>query len=270
MLETESKNHSSEHAVSARKLSLGRGADISQLSIDGPPDPIKALRNSDDYSLSDLLETIIHWAQNEFGIEEFTQALSDFQQIIGRVFHDEPFYHERMTYFLDYFTFQRPLIGNLRENDNLMTPYLKFMQSDFLKDGKLPQRVIDEFSLLEKNRHSIFQIVKIQDIKMTIKDLVTGLKSHILPRDYGSFQGFNKSDILQGFVFDPEGRARLSTGVIIHPSEVARTIKTRLTKSRKTQEFEEIHFFAKLARQNAHYLRHRNICPKKVYLQDRS
>src|SRR5690606_37505465 len=108
----------------------------------------------------------------------------------GRVFHDDFFYHQRMSYFLDYFTFVRPIQGSLRENDQGSTPYKIFMASPYLLENQASELVCRRFAALENFRHSLFQIVKISKNRMVLRDLLDRQKFEIRSDNRIFFQGF--------------------------------------------------------------------------------
>jgi hypothetical protein len=189
-----------------------------------------------------------------------------FQQNIGKVYYEEAFYHERMTYFLDFFLFQRPVESqDSGDSSPSLTPYLYFLQSEYCEGKILPNLVIEQLHSLQFFKHSVFEVCKIRPEKMIVKDLFDEKKIEIKPQHLSGFQGFFKGDILQGFVFPIGSLAYLSKGIIVHPKEVASPIKGNIKKLKKSGEFHDFSFLAKIAKYNASYLRHRQISPKKVY-----
>src|SRR6478735_7913459 len=54
-------------------------------------------------------EDIITWVVNLLGVEEVVKAKEEFFTQTGMIFHDDESYNRRMSYFIDYFLFIRPL-----------------------------------------------------------------------------------------------------------------------------------------------------------------
>ena len=210
-------------------------------------------------SIDLLLESILTWVMEVVGHDQMVKAKEEFYWKNGKVFHDDPFFNGRMGYFIDYFIFQRPLESSVPSIAN-ESPYEAFRnKSDGVKEDDC-----DVIGFV----HSLFQVTRISGLGILLKDLFSGEK--ILCRYYesGSFHGFAKKDIFQGFIYKLEDKNLLSRGLVFHPPEVSRLIKSYIKKIRKGDQYEQLRGLSRLARQQLRHLRHSHVKPKKIYNQD--
>lgn len=237
--------------------------DISHVSPEKMVDPLENLRIDPHFPQS-MLEAILHWSFNTFGQEEFIDAKGHFYDLTGRVNYDDDCFHARMSYFLDFFCFQRPLQCASDPVHRGMTPYHAFLDSQVLTKINAPQPLIDDFVALGRFRHSIFEITKINKRGMRLYDLLKKQKYVI---DTGSLvtTGFSADSLLQGFLFERGEQAFISTGMILHPGAVKRLVKKRVSASFKDETFNEFSFLTRLAKQNMSLKRHRHRTPEEIY-----
>src|SRR4051812_1919674 len=62
-----------------------------------------------DVDVDDVIEEFILWAQTAFGNDEIVTAREEFFKRSGKVFSDDSHFASHMSYFLDFFLFERPL-----------------------------------------------------------------------------------------------------------------------------------------------------------------
>lgn len=205
------------------------------------------------------LETIIDWVNQDFGMDALIEAKEEFFWKTGKVFYDDEFFNQRMSYFTDFFLFQRPLAV---ANPALagMTPLQAYCEL-FVMDQAWP---------LKDVRHSLFYVQKVKEQEMQIIDLLCDDKYTITKRENETFRGVAKKQVFQGFVYVSGSRNLLSRGLVFHPKEAVSGIKKFLKKVRKERGFDEMNFLARLARQQLRQLRHRHVDPKLIYSEDPS
>ena len=250
-----------QQSVPARAARFG---DISTVSGQKIQSPFETLGLGDHPQVADLTEALIEWTKNRYGVDEFIQAHKEFQLLTGRIYHDDGFYHEWMSYFLDYFTYQRPIQGSLRENAAGATPYELFIQSNYLDEKRLDESLKGTFRELKGFVHSLFLVLKVSKGQMLIKDIFSNEKYEIAGEGRLFFYGFIARSVLQGFLFIIKDRAYLSDGIIFHPRPVTPAIK-KATKDTKKQGKDLRKLLIHLAKHNLTYVRHRQIDPKKIY-----
>lgn len=241
--------------------------DISEVSKNIISDPYQFLWQVEKPDIYQLIESIVHWSIEKFGKQEFSDAKQDFFNLTGRVFPDEDHYNQRISYFLDYFVFLRPIQVKLRQNDVGQTPYLVFMDYHF-KQNKKYQGYLQHFKQLSNFRHSLFQIKSVNKNYMVVFDYLTKEKHKILATQPNELIGFKKNAILQGILYIYNVQPLLSLGIILHPLAVTKLINKQIKFMNKNRFFNHLELMSKLAKQNSNYFRQQLQDPIKVYSRD--
>jgi hypothetical protein len=200
-------------------------------------------------------EDIINWVVNLLGVEEVVRAKEEFFAQTGMIFHDDESYHRRMSYFIDYFLFIRPLT----QLDPIQPPTPFALYRD-----KHPETAIHSFT------HSLFKVLKIQNTGLVLKDLCSDDKIRIQKQSDELFDGIAKSDVFQGFVFHMDDTPVLSHGLIFHPVRSHRLLVKALKEGKKQGRFERLTYLAQSARLQLKHARLRHVDPRLVYAELRS
>jgi hypothetical protein len=196
------------------------------------------------------LELILKWSENQLGAAQIIQAKEDFYKETGKIFPEDECFNERMSYFIDYFVFQRPI--NTSDIYRGLTPfhsYLKFKADDAIKQA--------HHSLYQIRRHSVSQI--------TIEDLINKETFVLKQNSNTSFEGLQKKDLFQGFLYHTQTALVLSKGLIFHHHQIHRLIKNHLKKSQNAGNFQREYFLSRLAKIQLGNIRHAHIKPKYYY-----
>ena len=241
---------------------INRFGDISQVSTVGFDTPLDSIHQEGVLTLEQRLEAIIAWSQSHFGLDEFKLARKEFQFLTGRVFHDDPFYDQRMSYFLDYFVFQRPV----SKEKNSATPYHVFLQSQFLKERDIHPHKLEQLKELTSFVHSLFSIKRKKKSSMVVKNLFNNEVIELFDGFNQSLAGFSSGSVIQGFTFNLAGKYILSNGILLHPKSVTRTISKIVRNHIKSNNSSNIKILSSLAKKNLNIQRHRHIEDKKIYL----
>jgi len=269
VLDTESKNREKLKKFRYESTRSSDFGDISAVSGSKMLNPLENLLKQANPGLSDLTEAIIYWSQEQFGVDEFIQARQEFFTLTGRIFPDDYFYHQRIAYFLDFFTFQRPVQGKFRENDQASTPFKKFVCSPFFNAKNLTEVQQKKFYDLANFRHSLFKIIKVKKSKLGLKDLFAEDKFEVSdPLNKILFQGLPPNSVYQGFIFNINEKIYLSQGLLLHPASASRIIVRSVNKLKKDPPFNQMKYLAKLAKQNLNYIRHKKAEAKTIYSQE--
>lgn len=267
VLDTTTQNREKIRSIKSEPTRFSNFGDISSVSGSKMVDPIEHLKTSDDLSVSEMIEGIIHWTQNKYGTDEFVSAKTEFHSLTGRVFPDEPFYHQRMSYFLDFFTFQRPIQGKLHTNDGGFTPFSNFLESQFFGKNKKSSLLKQKFTDLGNFKHSLFMILKVNKNKMILRDLFDKEKIEFGKNHHFFFNGFAYGAIFQGFIFRLASSPHISQGVILHPPNVSRIIRKSIRQLKKEQNPDHLKLMANLAKHHLNFMRQRFGDSKKIYSQ---
>lgn len=216
----------------------------------------------DNLTTDQLLEAVVMRSEREFGKSAFIAAKDDFHALFGKVFPEDPFYETRMSYFLDYFVFLRPLASGA----GAPTAFLRFgheIARMFDSSGDVAGRLV---RAMEAFRHSLFEIVNVPAANsMTIRDLRTGTPYQVRRKSNESFCGFTRDTVFQGFVFPDGNHAYLGNGLIMHPPQVMPVIRKFLKKQEKSADFDEQSTLARLAWVQLKAMRHSHAGAKRIY-----
>lgn len=199
-------------------------------------------------------EEIVSWAVNLLGVEEVVKAKEEFFAQTGMIFHDDESYHRRMSYFIDYFLFIRPL-KHLDAN-NPPTPFALYR-------AQHPNTPIHNYT------HSLFKVMKIQATGLILKDLCSNDKIRIQKQSDELFDGITRNDVFQGFVFHMDETPVLSHGLIFHPARSHRLLLKSLKELKKQGNFERQAYLTRCARLQLKHAHLRHVDPRLVYADTR-
>lgn len=206
------------------------------------------------FELTDVereIEAIIAWYSGSFGADEFVQYKETFFLTFGKVFPEDDFFNRRMSYFIDQFVFEHHLPLTL-PTIVYKTPFERYLE-------------LNVASHLATAQHSVFYVQKVQTQSMLLKDLITTERIRVDQAHNTSFEGIQKKDIFQGFIYDLHHKKALSRGLIFHPNNVHHLIRKDLRTSLKKNQFDKHQTLARLASQQLRHLRHLHVNPKIFY-----
>lgn len=257
VLETKSSNseklddsYPDEHDSEARG---GRSESIPSLSFSQSDSPV-----------DQLIDAIVYWSEKEFGISEFINARKEFDWQTGKVFDEDSFFPQRMTYFLEQFIFERPLSQS--SEPSFSTPFEKVCNLDQSRQLHLTPlfKLIDSY---DSHCHSVYEVKKVTKSILTILDLINNNKMLLHKSKSQSFEGLVRGDLFQGFVYTINGDYTLSNGILQHPRRVVKIIKKFLVRSKKHSDFHERALLTCLAKIHMRHLRHQHVDAKDIYLK---
>jgi hypothetical protein len=200
--------------------------------------------------IDNQLETFLEWSHKIFGSEQLILAKEEFYTKMGKIFPEDDFFNRRISYFVDYFLFERPLRSKCKHNR--MTPFNAFKESE----GS---------PTIQRASHSIYQVLKVCQKFLHIEDFISGERFKIEPSDHTSFEGIVKKDLFQGFIYDVDNQTVLSRGLVFHPPQVHGLIKKHLKMLRKNDLFNREQILSFLARTHLRHIRHSHVSAKLFY-----
>ncbi len=216
----------------------------------------------DRANVDDLLEFLIAWSQDTFGVDELVGAREAFWVATGKAFTADPFYDARISYFFDHYLFERPV----SRDGVTTTPFAHYRRR--LDEGLVAPLAPDADALvrqLAEFRHSLFKILKVQDRSMVVEDLVDKKRYQIRPKADEIYTGLEKKNIFQGFVFPSGAVAHLSLGIVLHPPRAAALLRRHLKIHQKAAALPVLSLLFKLAAIQIRHLRHKHVDPKTIY-----
>jgi hypothetical protein len=268
VLETRTEStQTRRHRIDYEPTKTANLGDISEVSDSHIPDSFATLRYTEQPFLSDLTEALVVWTKEHLGQEQFITALGDFHRLAGTFNFDDPFYHERTSYFLDYFSYQRPLNTCDGAEGASQTPLGVFLASHAKEKIGLPERVTNSFHQLADYRHSIFDVVKVLPEACIVKDLISKQRIEISGQGQSFFRQTPKPLIFQSFIFNFNGQNHVSKGIIFHSSEATKYIRSNIKLAIKARDFSQTNLLFLLAKQNLSFTRLKRISAKTAYSQ---
>ncbi len=214
-------------------------------------------------SIDAAIEKLTHWAEREFGSEELIAAREEFFSKFGKVFHDDAFFGSKMSYFINYYLFERRVSKEGVKNTSPVRYYLDLNPER--TDAAAIQRV-HELSLCI---HGIFQVLKIKNNENAIfLNLLTQDKIPMrLPKNYRLF-GLKKNQILQGFIFRMQAGYHPAAGIAYHPEGVFPILKKAIKAVNKSSDADHLNFLGRTASTQLKATRLKHVDPKTIYKTD--
>lgn len=213
-------------------------------------------------SVDDLLEQAVLWANQRFGEEELVLARDEFFWKTGKVFHDDASYRTRISYFLDFFLFERPLAGVLSPNDDEWpTPFTAYLKGQDQDDQQRTK--------IHRHRHSIYEVLKTGDNCLILRDMLNNERMTVRARQGQSLKLLSKKQIFQGFLYQVEPDSWvLSQGLLFHPANVWRLLCKTAKKLVKSNDLDELETLTRFARLELRTVRHPHVDARRTYVQE--
>lgn len=209
--------------------------------------------------LDDCLERVVQWVAGRFGKEYFVEPLEEFAVVFGKSFPEDPFFQDRMNYFLEYSVLEKPLKGNAAG----LTPLRMFMDELVGREELFPEpwRIFSEF------RHSIFEVVRSGEQQILLKDLFNERRYIVRSKAGETLKYLTKKTIFQAYLFGSTGAFYLGQGVVIHPERARKPLKKFIKIKTKANVLKEMDTLKLAALVNMRYLRMKHVDPSTLYSQ---
>ncbi len=209
------------------------------------------------------IEKLAHWAEHEFGNEELISAREEFFTKFGKVFYDDAFFGLRMSYFINYYLFERPIA---KEGVKNISPVRYYLDLNPERTDAAAIQAIHELSLCI---HGIFQVLKIKSNEDAIfLNLLTQDKIPMrLPKNYRLF-GLKKNQILQGYIFRTQTGYHPAAGIAYHPEGVLPLLKKAIKSAIKSPDADHLDFLGRTASTQLKATRLKHVDPKTIYKTD--
>ncbi len=165
------------------------------------------------------MDQIINYVTAPEFSDEVYKAREQYNSVVGEVYEDDQSYEERMSHFLEWYTFDRNFTGKT------ISPLLDFVEK---KRKHLPKESHQELMDLVKNIHGLFKIKKISRDYVVVYDFFTNRKHKVMEKE--SQLVFRKNDLFEGRII-PSSNSQCFTGVYcFHPQKSEKFIKKEVKK----------------------------------------
>lgn len=207
----------------------------------------------------DLIDRMTLFFTGERYKSDVTAGKKEFFDEAGIMDEESQAFEMRMTQFLEWYLFTRPLegVGLPPSQATLQTPEFEITPEER-----------PYFENLAAVRHSLFEFIKIRGEDIHIKDLFLN-KKIVIPNSPVSI-GFNREEIFDARLI-PDGQAyRFARAFAFHPEEASKYITGEIKKLRKTDNTAEIEaFMLKLLKMRYKYEQYRHLKLDFIYTNEK-
>lgn len=168
--------------------------------------------------------------------DEVKRAKEEFFLRAGQVAEGSDKFETQMESFLDWYLFDRPL-----EKHDLCPVKLFVIQYGEKLDPE-DRAIFDEIS---RSRHSLFELLKVKNNDVYIKDLFEGEKYIIEESEIN--EGFTKGDIFEGRLIPFRGRLVFGKSFVFHPRDCRSYINKSIKRIKYLDEKQRLRLIHHLA-----------------------
>ncbi len=207
------------------------------------------------YELIDRL--IVFYTSVDFSYE-VADAKREFFDEAGVMDEENIFFEMRVTQFLEWYLFSRPLISNL------LTPAQTALSETKL--SKIETEKV-QFQNLANLKHSLFEFQKIRGDDVFIKDLFTGEK--ILIQKSPIQIGFSREEIFDARLFLDGDQYQFTRAFAFHPVEATEYILDEVRKVQRADFVLQDVLMLRLLKMRYKYEQYRHLKLEDVYTNER-
>lgn len=207
----------------------------------------------------ELMDRLTLFFTGERFKDDVTIGKKEFFDEAGVMDEENHAFEMRMTQFLEWYLFTRPLI------DVGITPAQYALQ---LPDFEMSAEERPAFENLAATRHSLFEFIKIRGNDIYIKDLF--LNKKLVIYDSPIRIGFSRDEIFDARLVPDGENYHFSRAFGFHPAEASKFIMTEIKKLRKTENAaEDEAFMLRLLKMRYKYEQYRHLKLEYVYTNEK-
>ncbi len=204
--------------------------------------------------------SLLEWSVAQIGSDEFARAKQEFFDQYGKVFPEESIYDAWMDYFANVCMFERPT-GILQRQTPFAAWRLQHVFQSRFSSAELHRCV----SGLSGYVHSLFEIKKVADNHLEVRDLWDDQSMRIASRMHERTDGLHKGEIFQGFLLYFEDDLYLGGGLVIHPRQISGIIRQYVTQHGKNPQNSKAGLLVTMTQVFLRHLRHRHVSAEQIY-----
>ncbi len=227
---------------------------IEKSFLNSPTQPTIVASNP-NYELIDRL--IVFYTGIEFA-QEVADAKREFFDEAGVMDEENIFFEMRVTQFLEWYLFSRPLISNLKTPAQSAITEPKILKTE---------TEVAQFQNLAGLKHSLFEFQKIRGDDVFIKDLFTGEK--ILIQKSPIQIGFSREEIFDARLFLDGNQYQFTRAFAFHPVEATDYILSEIKKVQRADFVLQDVLMLRLLKMRYKYEQYRHLKLEDVYTNER-
>lgn len=189
--------------------------------------------------------------------EEVKRAKDEFFSRVGKVAEGSENFEAQMKAFLDWYLFDRPL------DKSEICPVKLFV---FDHASKLSPSEEEIYKDLAKSIHSLFELLKVKDRDIYVKDLFSSEKYIVEDSEINA--GFNKGDIFEGRLIKFRDRMVFGPSFVFHPPEVRSFIAKEIKKVKNMDPNHHLKLIHKFAMMRMKCEQYSHIDVKNIYTEN--
>lgn len=200
---------------------------------------------------------IVHFAGEKFATD-VAAAKKEFFDEAGIMDEENASFEMRMTQFLEWYLFARPMAGGA------LTPSQVALQSDdFAIDPS--ERLL--FENLASSRHSVFEFVKIRGDDIYVKDLFQ--QKSVVIRGSPIRIGFSRDELFDARLIPTGEEFSFSRAFCFHPEGASKFIQTEVKKVRKAPQPEREALMLRLLKMRYKFEQYRHLKLDYIYTNEK-
>lgn len=207
-------------------------------------------------AFSDIIQKVLaHFGGPEFK-GEIESGKKEFFKSFSIPEENSHLFELRMSQFYDWYFFSRPLSGYGQ------SPLWSMFQTRELRFSPEEMALVEE---LKSHRHSLFEVVKIKDDSITIKDLLKNEKL-TLPSPNFAFQ-HDQNEIFEARIVPHQSYWVFSRGFCFHPEQSRQYILSEIKRHRKDPDLNQEELMLRLLKMNLRMDQYKHVPIENIYAE---
>jgi hypothetical protein len=208
-------------------------------------------------SLQELHERLLSWATAAPRDQDLMRARKEHFERYGEPHEEDRSYEVRLNGMLDFYLYDWRADGGQTTLERFLA-----VEGAALAPGEL-----EAFRALGGNAHGLFEVRKIKDGRVRLREIFTGEDREVTERR--QIAGLAKDDLLEARLMPFEGALYFSGAFLYHPREARKAILAEVKRMRKTAGRGALPdaspFLAQLSRMAMKMERYRNVRLESIY-----
>ena len=205
---------------------------------------------------SSYLKLVGHFASQKF-VDELNLAKKEFFENAGTLDENKPNYALRMHQFYDWYFLSRPLKGYMQ------TP---LMVCNIQRDLRLTEEDEQTLEVLRKARHSLFELLKVKNSDITLKDLFKNEKVSMTAEQL-IFE-FDEKEFFEARIIELDGKKYFLKGFCFHPESAQKFILSEVKMYQKNPDLNPDDFMLRLNKMRYKFEQYRHVKPEMIYTNE--
>jgi hypothetical protein len=208
-------------------------------------------------NLQELHERLLSWATAAPRDQDLMRARKEHFEQYGEPHEEDRSYEVRLNGMLDFYLYEWRTEGGPTTLDRFVAA----------EGAALPPADLDAFRALGGNVHGLFEVRKIKEGQVRLRDVFSGEDREVTERR--QIAGLEKNDLLEARLMPFEGALFFSGAFLYHPREARKAILGEVKRMKKAAGRGVVpdarSFLAQLSRMAMKMERYRNVRLESIY-----